>query len=119
MEKRKIRVGIDVGGTHTKAVAIDNQTKQIIGKSSVKTTHDAQSGVAEGVVASFLKCLEEHDISADEVVFVAHSTTQATNALLEGDVAKVGVIATSGGSFGSLFDKTSDQLEPFGIGNWA
>lgn len=37
MERRKVRMGIDVGGTHTKAVAIDNATQQIIGKSSVKT----------------------------------------------------------------------------------
>lgn len=116
MEKRKIRVGIDVGGTHTKAVAIDNQTKQIIGKSSVKTTHAAQAGVAEGVVASFLKCLEEHDISADEVVFVAHSTTQATNALLEGDVAKVGVIATAGGSFEAFLTKRQTSLNRLELG---
>ena len=27
---RKVRMGIDVGGTHTKAVAIDNDTQQII-----------------------------------------------------------------------------------------
>lgn len=113
---RKIRVGIDVGGTHTKAVAIDNQTKQIIGKSSVKTTHDAQAGVAEGVVASFLKCLEEHDISANEVVFVAHSTTQATNALLEGDVAKVGVLATATGSFESLLAKRQTHLKKLELG---
>ena len=37
---RLVRMGIDVGGTHTKAVAIDNATHEIIGKSSVKTTHD-------------------------------------------------------------------------------
>ena len=53
MEKRKIRVGIDVGGTHTKAVAIDNQTKQIIGKSSVKTTHDAQAGLQRASLLLF------------------------------------------------------------------
>ena len=35
---RQVRVGIDVGGTHTKAVAIDNATYQIIGIGSVKTT---------------------------------------------------------------------------------
>ena len=116
MEKRKIRVGIDVGGTHTKAVAIDNQTKQIIGKSSVKTTHDAQAGVAEGVVASFLKCLEEHDISANEVVFVAHSTTQATNALLEGDVAKVGILATAEGKFEAFLTKRQTSLKSLELG---
>ena len=38
MSDRKVRMGIDVGGTHTKAVAIDNATHEIIGKSSVKTT---------------------------------------------------------------------------------
>ena len=53
MSDRKVRMGIDVGGTHTKAVAIDNATHEIIGKSSVKTTHDDKAGVAAGVVAAF------------------------------------------------------------------
>ncbi len=34
-KNNNVRVGIDVGGTHTKAVAIDNDTHKIIGKSSV------------------------------------------------------------------------------------
>lgn len=94
----KVRIGIDVGGTHTKAVAIDNDTHKIIGKLSVKTTHDDKFGVATGVVRAFQNCLKENNIDAKDVVFVAHSTTQATNALLEGDVAHVGVIGivTSG-----------------------
>ena len=45
MSDRKVRMGIDVGGTHTKAVAIDNATHEIIGKSSVKTTHDDKAGL--------------------------------------------------------------------------
>ena len=80
---RLVRMGIDVGGTHTKAVAIDNATHEIIGKSSVKTTHDDKSGVAAGVVQAFMNCLRENNIDPSEVVFVAHSTTQATNALIE------------------------------------
>lgn len=53
MSDRKVRMGIDVGGTHTKAVAIDNATHEIIGKSSVKTTHDDKAGVATGVYRHF------------------------------------------------------------------
>ncbi|MEW9925109.1 hypothetical protein AB2T57_12870 [Clostridium butyricum] len=34
-KNNNVRVGIDVGGTHTKPVAIDNDTHKIIGKSSV------------------------------------------------------------------------------------
>lgn len=61
MSNRKIRVGIDVGGTHTKAVAIDDATYEIIGIGSVKTTHDSKPGVSEGVVESFKKCLEDNN----------------------------------------------------------
>ena len=57
MGNRLVRMGIDVGGTHTKAVAIDNATHEIIGKSSVKTTHDDRYGVAAGVVKAFQNCL--------------------------------------------------------------
>ena len=87
MSDRKVRMGIDVGGTHPKAVAIDNATHEIIGKSSVKTTHDDKAGVATGVVQAFQNCLRENGIDPKDVIFVAHSTTQATNALIEGDVA--------------------------------
>lgn len=49
-EHRAVRMGIDVGGTYTKCVAMDNLTHEIIGKNEVKTTHDDKDGVAAGVV---------------------------------------------------------------------
>ena len=110
MGKRKVRMGIDVGGTHTKAVAIDNDTFEIIGKVQVPTTHDSEQGVAAGVVECFQKCLRDNNIAPEDVIFLAHSTTQATNALLEGDVARVGIIVTGGGGVSSLLAKAQTKL---------
>jgi len=90
--RRSYRIGIDVGGTFTKAVLIDNATLEVVGRYSVLTTHSHARGVAHGVVEVFRNVLERSGVEPGSVVFLAHSTTQATNALLEGDVAPVGVI---------------------------
>jgi N-methylhydantoinase A/oxoprolinase/acetone carboxylase beta subunit len=89
---RKVRIGIDVGGTFTKAVGIDITTGNMLAKSTVLTTHNNQTGVSEGIVDALAKLLSSSDINLDEIELIAHSTTQAINALLESDTAKVGII---------------------------
>lgn len=114
---RSIRIGIDVGGTHTKAVAIDNETNQIIGKGSVKTTHHHPRGVAQGVIEAFQSCIADNNVDPKEVIFIAHSTTQATNAMLEGDVAKVGVVGVGGGGIGGFLAKRQTNTDDIDLGN--
>jgi N-methylhydantoinase A/oxoprolinase/acetone carboxylase beta subunit len=116
MGGRSIRVGIDVGGTHTKAVALDNDTNNIIGQSVVMTTHDHKMGVAAGVIECFENCLSKNNIAPGDVVFIAHSTTQATNALLEGDVAKVGIIGMAAGGLEALLAKHQSKIPDIDLG---
>ncbi len=89
---RKLRLGVDVGGTFTDVVAIDAESREVIARVKIPTTHTAVAGVAAGIVDGIARLLAESAIDPDEVAFIAHSTTQATNALLEGDVAQVGVL---------------------------
>ncbi|MFN2528056.1 MAG: hydantoinase/oxoprolinase family protein [Candidatus Baltobacteraceae bacterium] len=86
------RIGVDVGGTFTDVVAIDAATRKLFASVKVPTTHDAPEGVAAGIVEGIKRLLTDHSIAPQDVAFIAHSTTQATNSLLEGDVARVGVI---------------------------
>ncbi len=87
----RLRVGVDVGGTFTKAVAFDTAAGEVTARAVVATTHDHPDGVAAGVVEAIAGVAGE--VGAHEVGLVTHSTTQAVNALLEGDVGTVGVIA--------------------------
>ncbi|HZV77105.1 MAG TPA: hydantoinase/oxoprolinase family protein [Candidatus Babeliales bacterium] len=92
-DQRRIRVGIDVGGTFTDVVAIDAATRELLATAKVPTTHDAPGGVAAGIVAGIERLFARSAVDSSQVAFIAHSTTQATNALLEGDLARVGVLA--------------------------
>lgn len=102
----KVRIGIDVGGTFTDAVAINNDTYELIGTVKVPTTHTVKEGVAAGIVEVLHKVMEENGIRPEDVTFIAHGTTQATNALLEGDVANVGIVTMGSGLQGAKADPT-------------
>ena len=88
-----VRVGVDVGGTFTKAVACDAASGEVVARSVVPTTHGDPVGVAAGVVRA-VREVEDAVARAGRgpVWVVSHSTTQAVNALLEGDTATVGVL---------------------------
>jgi N-methylhydantoinase A/oxoprolinase/acetone carboxylase beta subunit len=85
-----VRVGVDVGGTFTKAVAVELERRAIVATSVVPTTHRAEGGVAAGVVRAVAEVAEH--VGTDAIELVTHSTTEAVNALLEGDVVTVAVI---------------------------
>ncbi|MFN2488778.1 MAG: hydantoinase/oxoprolinase family protein [Actinomycetota bacterium] len=88
-----VRIGVDVGGTFTKAVACDARTGRVLLRSIVPTTHASPVGVAEGVAQAVEEvAAAAHGSSAGPIILVAHSTTQAVNALLEGDAPTVGVL---------------------------
>ncbi len=93
MTERRFRVGIDVGGTFTKAVAVESGGGGVAGRASVPTTHSDPRGVAGGIVAALEALMSGSEIRPDQIDMISHSTTQAINALLERDTARVGVVA--------------------------
>lgn len=99
-----LRIGIDVGGTFTDAVAIDATSLELVGQVKTPTSHDHPDGVAHGIVSALHQLLEHVGRTPEDVVFLAHGTTQATNSLLEGDVSPVGLIGIGTG-VSTLFTK--------------
>ncbi len=85
-----LRIGVDVGGTFTKAVAFDLEGGRVVARASMPTSHADPAGPAAGVVAVVADVVAQ--VGASEVDLVTYSTTQAVNALLEGDVGLVGVL---------------------------
>jgi N-methylhydantoinase A len=86
------RLGIDIGGTFTDAALVDDQTGEVhIIK--VPSTPADPSG---GFLAALERGLRSCDSGGDAVRLVVHATTVATNALIEGKIASVGMITTRG-----------------------
>ena len=86
-------------------------TRALLAAVKVPTTHDHADGVAAGIVAGLERLMRENAIDAGDVAFIAHSTTQATNALLEGDVARVGIVR-----FGSRLARAAMRFAPIPLG---
>lgn len=86
------RLGVDVGGTFTDLLLFNQESGQFWRHKTPSTPHDSSVGVLNGVNA----ICEEAGIAKSDVEFFLHGTTVATNAMLEGKGARVGLITTDG-----------------------
>ena len=87
-----VRVAIDIGGTFTDATLIDEQT----GAVSIAKVLSTPSDPSEGFMAAVERALAESGAAAANVSSVVHATTVATNAIIEGKVARSGFVTTEG-----------------------
>ena len=87
-----IKVGIDIGGTFTDAIAMDEETGQFWSAKSPTTYPDP----SKGFMAALNKLMQTHDISQSDVDWIIHGTTLVTNAILERTGGPVGLITTEG-----------------------
>jgi N-methylhydantoinase A len=86
------RIGIDVGGTFTDVVLVDENT----GATGVAKVLNEPGRRAETVVRGVVKVLQDAGASPDEVSFIGHGTTIATNAVLERKGARVALVTNKG-----------------------
>lgn len=86
------RLGVDVGGTFTDLLLFNDTTGAFWRHKTPSTPADSSVGILNGVTA----ICEKAGITPADVEFFLHGTTVATNAVLEGKGAKVGLIVTEG-----------------------
>ena len=86
------RLGVDIGGTFTDIALIDEATGQIYTGKVSSTPQDPSGGFMEAVQ----RLLAKQQIAAQDVAYIVHGTTVATNAIIEGKVAPTGFITTEG-----------------------
>ena len=88
-------IGIDVGGTFTDIVVATPDGRSIIAKAPT-TPADQADGVLEGLALAADRLGLSRGALLAETARIVHGTTAATNALLEGKVARVGMLTTEG-----------------------
>ena len=86
------RLAVDIGGTFTDVVALE-EDKGTLHLAKVRSTSNDPS---EGFIAGVEHIMRVADIPAKDIVGVFHGTTVATNAILERKYAAMGLIITRG-----------------------
>lgn len=105
------RLGVDVGGTFTDLLLINEESGTTHTAKVPSTPEDSSIGVLNGIA----RICQESGIDPKEVNRVMHGTTVATNAVLTGKGAKVGLVTTSG------YEDTLQVARSFcpgGLGGW-
>ena len=87
-----LRIGIDIGGTFTDAALVDGVTGAIRVVKVLTTPEDP----AQGFMRALERGLTECQARGGDVAAVVHATTVATNAIIEGKTARVGMLVTRG-----------------------
>src|SRR4051794_3591638 len=104
------RVAIDTGGTFTDIVAIDDETGATWVTKTPSTPDDPSRALLEGVQ----KVARLAGFDPGRITAVAHGTTTATNAVLEGRFERLGLLVTHG--FRHVLE-IARQSVPDGYGN--
>lgn len=86
------RLGVDVGGTFTDLLLFNQDSGAFWRHKTPSTPHDSSEGILNGVAA----ICEEAGVAANDIEYLLHGTTVATNAVLEGKGARVGLVTTEG-----------------------
>src|SRR5438874_11782766 len=108
-----LRIGVDIGGTFTDLVALDEATGVVVNAKALSTPSELLDGV--------LRCAEQAAVDLADCRLMIHGTTIGINALLEGKGARTGVVTTEGfrdvleigrGNFLKMYDVLYRRPEP-------
>jgi N-methylhydantoinase A len=104
---RRLRVAVDTGGTFTDFVVLDEES----GALDVFKVPSTRGAEADGIVGGLRGYLDRSGASGSEVVYFSHGTTVGTNAILEENGARTGLLVTAG--FRGIYE-VGEQSRPYG-----
>ncbi|MCG8351574.1 MAG: hydantoinase/oxoprolinase family protein [Chloroflexales bacterium] len=86
------RIGVDVGGTFTDLMLFDEDSGHYWRHKTPSTPHDPSVAVLQGITA----ICAQGGVNPASIAQIMHGTTVATNVILEGKGARVGLVTTKG-----------------------
>ena len=106
-----LRLGVDVGGTFTDLILLDPANGRTVTAKVPSTPEDSSLGVLNGIE----KICRQAGIAPSDIGEVMHGTTVATNAVLTGNGARVGLVTTKG--YRDTL-QIARSFVPGGLGGW-